>query len=136
MNSGPTVGINALAFRSQQHGLAVGGDFALPTASPNNFAKTRNGGRTWDLITGAPAEYRSGATWVKGNTALAVGLSGSDFSKNGAAPGRASTRQPRHGRLREPERLLGLGRQRPRRVSDPLGLGSEATASISTSWPG
>ena len=89
LNSGPTAGINALAFRSQQHGLAVGGDFALPTNSPNNFAKTRNGGRTWDLITGAPAEYRSGATWVKGNTALAVGLSGSDFSKNG---GRTWTR--------------------------------------------
>ena len=89
LNSGPTSGINALAFRSQQHGLAVGGDFAMPTASPNNFAKTRNGGRTWDLLTGAPAEYRSGATWLNGNTALAVGLSGSDFSRNG---GRTWTR--------------------------------------------
>jgi photosystem II stability/assembly factor-like uncharacterized protein len=54
----------------------------LPTASPNNFAKTRDGGSTWELISGAPAEYRSGATWVKGNTAIAVGLSGSDFSRN------------------------------------------------------
>ena len=60
-----------------------------PTASPNNFAKTRNGGATWDLLTGAPAEYRSGATWLNGNTALAVGLSGSDFSRNG---GRTWTR--------------------------------------------
>src|SRR6266550_1482200 len=89
LNSGPSAGINALAFRSQQHGLAVGGDFALPVNSPNNFAKTRNGGRAWDLLTGAPAEYRSGATWVNGNTALAVGLSGSDFSRNG---GRTWTR--------------------------------------------
>ena len=61
----------------------------MPTASPNNFAKTRNGGGTWDLLTGAPAEYRSGATWLNGNTALAVGLSGSDFSRNG---GRTWTR--------------------------------------------
>src|SRR6478736_3838707 len=41
LTSGPTMGINALAFKSQRQGLAVGGDFAAPTASPNNFAKTR-----------------------------------------------------------------------------------------------
>jgi photosystem II stability/assembly factor-like uncharacterized protein len=78
----PTTGINALAFRSQQHGLAVGGDFALPANSPNNFAATRNGGGSWSLLTGAPAEYRSGVTWVKGNTAIAVGLTGSDVTRN------------------------------------------------------
>src|SRR5881396_840734 len=82
MNSGPSAGIFALAFKSQRHGLAVGGDFNLPAASPNNFAKTRNGGASWSLITGAPAEYRSGATWVNGHTAIAVGPSGSDYSKN------------------------------------------------------
>jgi len=82
LNSGPTTGINALAFRSQQHGLAVGGDFAAPATSPNNFAATRDGGATWSLLTGAPAEYRSGATWVNGNTAIAVGLTGSDFTRN------------------------------------------------------
>jgi photosystem II stability/assembly factor-like uncharacterized protein len=74
---------------AQARVFTVGGDFAAPTASPNNFAKTRNGGATWDLLTGAPAEYRSGATWLNGNTALAVGLSGSDFSRNG---GRTWTR--------------------------------------------
>ena len=82
LNSGPTTGINALAFRSQQHGLAVGGDFALPATSPNNFAATRNGGGSWSLLTGAPAEYRSGVTWVNGNTAIAVGLTGSDVTRN------------------------------------------------------
>jgi photosystem II stability/assembly factor-like uncharacterized protein len=82
MLSGPTAGINALAFRSQRHGLAVGGDFATPATSPNNFAATHDGGRTWALLTGAPAEYRSGVTWVKGNTAIAVGLTGSDFTRN------------------------------------------------------
>jgi photosystem II stability/assembly factor-like uncharacterized protein len=83
MNSGATAGIFALAFRGQQHGLAVGGDFLLPTASPDNFALTRNGGRSWQLVPGAPAEYRSGATWVDGHTAIAVGPSGSDASRNG-----------------------------------------------------
>jgi photosystem II stability/assembly factor-like uncharacterized protein len=83
MNVGPSAGIFALAFRSQQHGLAVGGDFTMPTNSPDNFARTRNGGASWQLISGAPAEYRSSVTWVNGHTAIAVGPSGSDASRNG-----------------------------------------------------
>jgi photosystem II stability/assembly factor-like uncharacterized protein len=81
--AGPTAGINALAFNGQQRGLAVGGDFFLPTASPDAFAGTSDGGSTWSLIPGAPSEYRSGATWLDGHTALAVGLSGSDVSEDG-----------------------------------------------------
>jgi photosystem II stability/assembly factor-like uncharacterized protein len=79
IRSTPSGGIFALAFRDQQHGLAVGGDFATPTASPDNFATTSDGGRTWTLVPG-PAEYRSGATWVDGHTAIAVGPTGSDVS--------------------------------------------------------
>jgi photosystem II stability/assembly factor-like uncharacterized protein len=78
MNSGPTAGIFALAFSGQQHGLAVGGDFTAETASPDNFARSDDGGASWQLLPGAPPEYRSGATWVNGNTAIAVGPSGSD----------------------------------------------------------
>jgi photosystem II stability/assembly factor-like uncharacterized protein len=77
-----TNGIFALAFRGQQHGLAVGGDFLAETASPNNFARTSDGGKTWQLVAG-PSEYRSGVTWVDGHTAIAVGPSGSDVSTDG-----------------------------------------------------
>jgi photosystem II stability/assembly factor-like uncharacterized protein len=83
IRSGPTAGIFALAFRGQRHGLAVGGDFVTPTASPDNFALTRDGGASWQLVPGAPPEYRSGATWVNGHTAIAVGPSGSDVSRDG-----------------------------------------------------
>ena len=83
LNSGPTAGVFALAFRGQQHGLVVGGDFLAPTAWPDNFARTSDGGLTWSLLPAAPAEYRSGATWVTGNTAIAVGPSGSDVSTDG-----------------------------------------------------
>lgn len=82
MASGPTSGIFALAFRSQQHGLAVGGDFLPENASPNNFASTRDGGSSWQLVPTAPPHYRSGAAWLNGNTVLAVGPSGSDVSSN------------------------------------------------------
>jgi photosystem II stability/assembly factor-like uncharacterized protein len=34
IHSGPSAGIFALAFRGQQHGFAVGGDFATPTVGP------------------------------------------------------------------------------------------------------
>jgi photosystem II stability/assembly factor-like uncharacterized protein len=83
IRSGPSAGIFALAFRGQQHGLAVGGDFLLERASPDNFARTSDGGSSWALLPGAPPEYRSGASWLDGHTALAVGPSGSDVSQNG-----------------------------------------------------
>ena len=79
---GPTAGINGIAFNGQQRGIAVGGDFTLPTASPDAFARSFDGGSSWSLPPGAPSEYRSGVTWVDGHTAIAVGLSGSDVSSN------------------------------------------------------
>ena len=83
--SGPTSGIFALAFNGQRRGLAVGGDFTPGVPSPNNFAATRDGGASWSLIPGAPPEYRSGATWVDGHTAIAVGPTGSDVSTDGGS---------------------------------------------------
>ena len=78
VRSGPTAGIFALAFRDPRHGLAAGGQFDAPTASPDAHALTNDGGRTWRLATGAPDEYRSGAHWVTGRDAIIVGPSGSD----------------------------------------------------------
>jgi hypothetical protein len=78
MNSGPTAGVFALAFGDLLRGVAVGGDFLAPTASPNAFARTLNSGISWQLPLASPSEYRSGATWVAGSTAIAVGPSGSD----------------------------------------------------------
>jgi photosystem II stability/assembly factor-like uncharacterized protein len=89
VRSGPSAGIFALAFRDPRHGLAVGGDFLLPTASPDAFALSDDGGATWRLVAAAPDEYRSGAHWVTGRIALAVGPSGSDVS---ADRGRSWTR--------------------------------------------
>ena len=83
MHSNAAAGIFALAFKDERHGLAVGGDLLTPEASPDNFALTRDGGASWSLVPGAPPEYRSGATWVDGHTAIAVGPSGSDVSTDG-----------------------------------------------------
>jgi photosystem II stability/assembly factor-like uncharacterized protein len=80
IRSGPSAGIFALAFRDPQHGLASGGDFLLPAASPDALALTDDGGATWQLVADAPNQYRSGATWVTGTDAIIVGPSGSDAS--------------------------------------------------------
>jgi photosystem II stability/assembly factor-like uncharacterized protein len=80
IRSGPSAGIFALAFRDPRHGLASGGDFFLPAASPDALALTDDGGRSWRLVAQAPNQYRSGAHWVTGRDAIIVGPTGSDAS--------------------------------------------------------
>jgi photosystem II stability/assembly factor-like uncharacterized protein len=80
VRSGPSAGIFALAFRDPRHGLAIGGDFATPNVAPDALALTDDGGVTWSLVQDAPTGYRSGAAWVTGRIAIAVGPTGSDAS--------------------------------------------------------
>ena len=82
--AGPTAGINGLAFRNPVAGVAVGGDFNVPTASANVAAlSTRRG--PWVSPQSGPAGYRSGVAWVPRtpSTVIAVGLTGSDVSYDG-----------------------------------------------------
>ncbi len=82
--SGPTAGVYSLAFKDPWHGIAVGGDFAVPETAPQGSATSRDGGRTWTTSAVVPGEYRSGAAWVGiGPVALAVGPTGSDVSTDG-----------------------------------------------------
>ena len=78
IRSSPSAGIFALAFRDPRHGIASGGDFLSPAASPDALALTDDGGETWQLVADAPNQYRSGAHWVTGRDAIIVGPSGSD----------------------------------------------------------
>jgi photosystem II stability/assembly factor-like uncharacterized protein len=79
--SGPSAGIYSLAFRDPAHGIAVGGDFAVPDAAPSGAGLSRNGGKTWDIADGVPGEYRSGVAWMHlPGLALAVGPTGSDIT--------------------------------------------------------
>jgi photosystem II stability/assembly factor-like uncharacterized protein len=85
IGSGPSAGIFALALRDSRHGIAIGGDFAMPTTAVNALAITRDGGRSFRLAGTGPAGYRSGVAWLPetDRTAVAVGLSGSDISYDG-----------------------------------------------------
>lgn len=82
VRSNELAGIFALAFRDPQHGLAVGGDLLTNAASPDAVAQTRDGGRSWQLVGGAPDEFRSGAHWVNGRVVIIVGETGSDVSQD------------------------------------------------------
>ena len=74
----PRFGIASLAFRDAQHGLALGGGDPRHPENPSVVAATADGGRTWSQV-GSPAGFRPNMALV-GDTAVAVGLTGSDFS--------------------------------------------------------
>ncbi len=80
-----STGIFSLAFRDAKHGVAVGGDYAHPTASPApNILTTEDGGKTWQPA--APSEppglFFSGVVYTSpasGTTIWAVGSNGVNF---------------------------------------------------------
>jgi len=80
--SSESAGVFAVAFRNPRHGVAIGGDFANPTAPGPAVAVSRDGGRDWRTPPQAPVGYRSGLAW-RGDTVFAVGPTGSDFSPDG-----------------------------------------------------
>ena len=84
-------------FRTNQLGIAVGGDFALPDGAVDALARTTDGGVTWELVDAAdaPTGYRSGSAWYadkrgderatispEQKMALVVGTTGSDVSED------------------------------------------------------
>jgi photosystem II stability/assembly factor-like uncharacterized protein len=78
--SGPTAGIYSLAVQPSGRAIAVGGDYEAPTAAPGGAAYLQ--GRTWKIATKVPGEYRSGSAWASRTDALAVGPTGSDYSRD------------------------------------------------------
>lgn len=80
--SGASAGVFAVVFRNPWQGVAIGGDYANPTAPGPAVAVSGNGGRSWKTPPQAPAGYRSGLAW-RGEAVLAVGPIGSDYSPDG-----------------------------------------------------
>lgn len=77
--SSPSSGVFAVAFRDPSHGVAVGGDYSVPTTG--SAATSQNAGKIWQGTT--IGGYRSGAAWLLGNAVIAVGPTGSDLSLDG-----------------------------------------------------
>jgi photosystem II stability/assembly factor-like uncharacterized protein len=74
-------GVFSLAFRDQNHGIAVGGDYKKPDESAGTAAHTSDGGRTWTAAAKPPHGYRSAVAWDGADKAwIAAGTNGSDVS--------------------------------------------------------
>ena len=84
MAAGPTGGIFGVAFRDTLNGVAVGGSYTDTTSAALNVLRTRDGGRTWELVSrSAPVGVRYGVAYVPGTEPamlVAVGPSGSGYS--------------------------------------------------------
>lgn len=84
ITSSASAGVNGLAVRGRALAIAVGGDFSAPDTATHVAATSLLGG-PWRDARRQPGGYRSGVTFLPGTgvTAIAVGLTGSDVSRDG-----------------------------------------------------
>jgi photosystem II stability/assembly factor-like uncharacterized protein len=84
-----TSGIFSLAFRDDDHGIAVGGDYKDIEASRGVVSRTADGGRTWSVADGAgPRGFRSAVAYIPRTatpTLVAGGPTGADLSTDDGA---------------------------------------------------
>jgi photosystem II stability/assembly factor-like uncharacterized protein len=79
--SGKAAGVFSLAFRDEEHGMAVGGDYQKPNESAGTAAWSDDGGQHWTAAARPPHGYRSSVAWDADAKAwIAVGTNGSDIS--------------------------------------------------------
>ncbi|MFH4967348.1 oxidoreductase [Gaetbulibacter sp. M240] len=80
----PTEGIYSLAFYDAENGFAIGGDYTNPEAHSKNKIRTRDGGKTWELVAvGQNPGYRSCVQYFPnsgGKGLVVVGFNGIDLS--------------------------------------------------------
>lgn len=87
--SSASAGIFSIAFRDARRGIVVGGDYKREDYAADNAAVTEDGGRTWRAATGLGG-LRSVAAWLpKTEDVVAIGPSGTDWSKDGGRTWRA-----------------------------------------------
>jgi photosystem II stability/assembly factor-like uncharacterized protein len=79
----PSSGIFSLAFRNNQHGMTVGGDYIKPNDSTGTAAWSADGGEHWTASTTPPHGFRSAVQWSEALKAwITVGTNGSDISRD------------------------------------------------------
>ncbi|MGB1308808.1 MAG: WD40/YVTN/BNR-like repeat-containing protein [Oceanihabitans sp.] len=79
-----TTGMYSLAFYDAKNGFAIGGDYTKPEANTANKIRTKDGGKTWQLVVNTQNPgYRSCVQYVPNSNAkklVAIGFKGIDYS--------------------------------------------------------
>ncbi|NGP89205.1 WD40/YVTN/BNR-like repeat-containing protein [Fodinibius halophilus] len=77
-----STGIFSLAFRDQDYGVAVGGDYNKELQAKKSVAITEDGGTSWQLVEEAELDYRSVVRYAAPYF-ITAGPSGSEYSSDG-----------------------------------------------------
>jgi len=75
----PGSGIFSIAMRDAKNGVIVGGNYEKPQARDNTFARTNDGGATWQPGPRAHG-YRSAVAYIDKDRIVAVGPNGTELS--------------------------------------------------------
>ena len=81
-----TTGIYSIDFYDSLNGFAIGGDYTKPEDNQANKIRTKDGGKTWELVAqGKEPGYRSCVQYIpnrRGKELVAIGFNGIDFSND------------------------------------------------------
>lgn len=81
-----TTGMYSIDFYDEQNGFAIGGDYTKAADSSANKIRTKDGGKTWQLVAENQSPgYRSCVQYVPngaGNELVAIGFKGIDYSND------------------------------------------------------
>lgn len=81
-----TEGIYSIDFYDEYIGFAIGGDYTNPNDNTANKIRTKDGGKTWELVAqNENPGYRSCVQYIpdrEGKELVAIGFNGIDFSNN------------------------------------------------------
>lgn len=81
-----TTGMYSLDFYDELNGFAIGGDYTKPNNNTANKIRTKDGGKTWQLVAeNSSPGYRSCVQYVPNSNAqqlVAVGFKGVDYSSD------------------------------------------------------
>lgn len=81
-----TTGIYSIDFYDERNGFAIGGDYTKPDENTANKMRTKDGGKTWELVAkNKNPGYRSCVQYIpnrEGKELVAIGFKGMDYSND------------------------------------------------------